>query len=69
VWASLDEAKELVLSGAICGPTAVVGILAAWASRADGWKSLRSAREPWQMRDHLLSIGRVAEHFKKPGLS
>jgi len=69
VWISLDEAKDLVLSGSIGGPTAVVGILAAWTARAQGWASLRPATEPWTMREHLLATGRVAEHFKKPGLS
>ena len=69
VWVSLDEARDLVLSGAIGGPSAVVGILAAWTARAGGWQSLRSPHEPWRMRAHLIANGRVAEHFKKPALS
>jgi len=50
VWLPLDEACDLVLSGRLHNPTAVAGILAAWASRASGWRSLRPADAPWPER-------------------
>lgn len=67
-WVDLDEAKDLVLSGAISAPTAVTGILAAWTARAGGWSALRPADAPWTMRDTLLANGRVATRFSKQGL-
>ncbi len=33
-WVDLDEARDLVLAGQLGSPSAVTGILAAWASRA-----------------------------------
>ncbi|MFA7324334.1 MAG: NUDIX hydrolase [Candidatus Nanopelagicales bacterium] len=68
-WVDLDEAKDLVLSGAVSGPTAVAGILAAWAARACGWQHLRPADAPWTMRESLLSTDRVATRFSKHGLA
>ncbi len=65
VWVDLDEAKNLVLSGAVSGPTAVAGILAAWAMRAQGWLGLREADEEWNMRESLLQAGRVPSNFNK----
>jgi ADP-ribose pyrophosphatase len=59
VWVDLDEAQDLVLSGRIGSPSAVSGILAAWASRESGWNSLRPIDEPWLAREHLLGTGRV----------
>lgn len=58
-WVPLDEARDLVLAGAIGSPTAVTGVLAAWASRAGGWASLRPADSPWPARERLLAAGRV----------
>ncbi len=58
-WVPLDEARDLVLSGAVGSPTAVSGILAAWTSRASGWASLRPADAPWPARDGLLATERV----------
>jgi len=43
----LEDAARLVLSGAVHNPSAVAGILAAHASRADGWATLRPADAPW----------------------
>jgi 8-oxo-dGTP pyrophosphatase MutT (NUDIX family) len=43
----LEEAARLVLSGAVHNPSAVAGILAAHAARADGWAGLRAADAPW----------------------
>lgn len=58
-WVPLDEATELVLGGDVGSPTAVVGILAAAASRAGGWESLRPADSPWLAREHLEAADRV----------
>jgi ADP-ribose pyrophosphatase len=59
VWVDLDEARDLVLSGRIGSPSAVSGILAAWASRESAWSSVRPFDEPWLAREHLLRTGRV----------
>jgi len=59
VWVPIDEAVDLILSGGLGSPSAVVGILAAKAARARGWDSLRPADAPWQVRDHLLRESRV----------
>lgn len=61
-WVDLDEAKDLVLSGALGSPSANVGILAAWASRASGWTSLRPADSDWPARALLVATGRLPEH-------
>ncbi len=58
-WVSLDAAVDLILSGVLGSPSAVVGILAAKAARDRGWESLRPADAPWEVRDHLLREGRV----------
>ncbi|MEU2200233.1 NUDIX hydrolase [Isoptericola sp. NPDC019482] len=49
-WVPLDEAVARVLDGSLHNPSAVVGILAAAASRAGGWASLRPADDPWPSR-------------------
>jgi 8-oxo-dGDP phosphatase len=58
-WVDLDEARGLVLAGLVGSPSAVAGVLAAWASRADGWRSLRPVDAPWPARDQLLAADRV----------
>ena len=58
-WVDLDQARDHVLSGRIGSPTAVAGILAAWASRAGGWSTLRPADAAWEARDRLLATDRV----------
>ena len=60
VWVDLDEARDLVLSGAVQNPATVAGVLAAWASRAGGWASLRPADSPWPVRERVRSLGRAA---------
>ena len=47
VWVTLDEAVSAVLEGRLHNPSAVVGILAAAAARADGFRNLRPADAPW----------------------
>ena len=49
-WVPLDEAVGRTLTGGLHNPSAVVGILAAAASRAGGWSSLRSIDAPWPYR-------------------
>ncbi len=49
-WVPLDEAVGLVLDGSLHNPSAVVGILAAAASRAGRWASLRPVEAPWPYR-------------------
>ncbi len=46
-WVPLDEARDAVLSGRLHNPTTVAGVLAACASRDQGWASLRPADAPW----------------------
>ena len=46
-WIRLDDAVRAVLEGRLHNPSAVVGILAAAAARADGFEGLRPAGAPW----------------------
>ena len=46
-WVPLDEARDAVLAGDLHNPSAVTGVLAAWAARASGWASLRPFDAPW----------------------
>jgi ADP-ribose pyrophosphatase len=46
-WVDLDQAHRAVLDGRIHNPATVVGLLAAHASRALGWTTLRPATAPW----------------------
>jgi 8-oxo-dGTP pyrophosphatase MutT (NUDIX family) len=46
-WIPLENAVASVLEGRLHNPSAVVGILAAAAARADNFKDLRPADAPW----------------------
>ncbi|MFC8411310.1 NUDIX domain-containing protein [Arthrobacter sp. NPDC057259] len=46
-WLPLDAAVTAVLEGRLHNPSAVVGVLAAAAARADGFDRLRPADAPW----------------------
>jgi 8-oxo-dGTP pyrophosphatase MutT (NUDIX family) len=46
-WIALDDAVQSVLAGRLHNPSAVVGILAAAAARAEGYATLRPADAPW----------------------
>jgi ADP-ribose pyrophosphatase len=46
-WVDLDRARDAVLRGALHNPSAVTGVLAAWAARATGWAGLRDLDAPW----------------------
>jgi ADP-ribose pyrophosphatase len=45
-WVPIDEAVRGIIAGHIHSPTAVVGILAAYATRSDGFASLRGVDAP-----------------------
>ncbi len=45
-WVPLEHAVGGILAGQLHNPTAVVGILAAYAARSDGFAALRSADAP-----------------------
>jgi len=60
-WVPLLAARDLVLGGQIGSPSAVAGILAAVAARAEGWSSLRPADAAWPAREDLLRHDRVFE--------
>ncbi len=49
-WVPLEDAVTAVLAGDVHNPSAVVGILAAAASKAGGWHSLRPVDAPWPER-------------------
>jgi 8-oxo-dGDP phosphatase len=46
----LEELVAMALAGELVNATAVAGVLAAWATRADGWAGLRPADAPWPAR-------------------
>lgn len=46
-WVSLDDAYAAALAGQLHNPGALLGILAAWGARAQGWRTLRPADAPW----------------------
>ncbi len=50
-WVPLDEAVAAVLDGRIANAVTVSGVLAASASRASGWATLRDPHTPWSARD------------------
>jgi ADP-ribose pyrophosphatase len=66
VWVPLDEARALVLGGAVGSPTAVSGILAAWVERSLGWSGLRPGDAPWPVRDRLQAADRVQPLHRAP---
>jgi ADP-ribose pyrophosphatase len=47
LWVPLDDAYAAVLGGRIHNPGAVVGIMAAWGARLQGWSTLHPADAPW----------------------
>ena len=46
-WTPLEDAVAAVLEGRLHNPSAVVGILAAAAAKADGFRGLRPGDAPW----------------------
>nr|WP_142120799.1 NUDIX hydrolase [Rarobacter faecitabidus] len=55
-WVPLDDLVAAVLAAEVHNPTLVVGALAAFASRAGGWSSLRPGDVPWpeQIKRRLI---------------
>ena len=49
VWVPLDRLRDAILRGDLHNPTAVVGVLAAVAARAQGWSTLRPPDAPWPL--------------------
>lgn len=49
-WVDLDEACEQALAGRLHNVSTVAGVLAAQASRRVGWRTLRPADAPWELR-------------------
>lgn len=47
LWVPLDDAYAAVLSGRLHNPGAMMGIFAAYGSRAGGWVTLRPPDAPW----------------------
>lgn len=45
-WVPLEDAVRAIIAGRLHSPTAVVGILAAYATRSDGFATLRGAAAP-----------------------
>jgi len=46
-WVPLEQARDDVLAGRLHNPGSVVGVLAAYAAREQGWATLRPADAPW----------------------
>jgi ADP-ribose pyrophosphatase len=55
LWVPLDEAHEAVLAGQLSNAATIVGILAAHASRAKQWQTLRPKEAPWPAHPLLRS--------------
>ena len=56
-WVPLEEARDAVLAGRLHNPGAVVGVLAACAARAQGWRTLRPPDAPWPEHPALRDRG------------
>ena len=56
-WVPLDDAVAAVLDGRIHNAPLVIALLAAHASRAGGWSSLREPDSPWPTRPTLNAAG------------
>ena len=57
-WFDLDEVHAAVLANRLNSPSLVVGVLAAHASRAQGWATLQPADAPWPEHPHGCADGR-----------
>jgi len=58
-WVPLDAAVTAVLEGRLTAPMTVAGVLAASASRAVGWSTLRATESGWPARDWVTAAGRT----------
>lgn len=62
LWVPLDEAHTAALTGRISNAAALVGILAAHASRGRNWQTLRDKEAPWPARS-----AQSARRHSRPG--
>lgn len=53
-WVPLDLLRDQILAGELHNPVLLVGVLAACASRAAGWTTLRPADAPWPLGPRQL---------------
>ena len=58
-WVPLDDAVAAVLEGRFTAPMTVAGVLAAYASRAVGWSTLRPVAADWPARHWVTGAGRT----------
>jgi ADP-ribose pyrophosphatase len=58
-WVPLDAAVTGVLEGRLTAPMTVAGVLAAHASRAVGWSTLRPVDADWPARGWVVGAGRT----------
>ena len=56
-WVPLDLLRDQILAGHLHNPVLLVGVLAACAARADGWRSLRPPQAPWPLGPRQLRTG------------
>lgn len=56
-WVSLDDAHRAVLAGHVSNSIFSIAILTAYASRSQGWSSLRDADAPWPMLNWRNALG------------
>ncbi|WP_100344436.1 NUDIX domain-containing protein [Compostimonas suwonensis] len=52
-WVPLEEVVQAVLARRVQNPSLVIGVLAAHASKAQGWATLGAADEPWPRHPKL----------------
>ena len=65
-WVPIEDAVNGVLEGRLTSPSSVIGVLAAYASRAAGWSTLRPYDAPWAAREHVTSTGRARRYPRHP---
>lgn len=56
-WVPLDDAVAAALDGRMHNAPLLIALLAAHASRATGWSSLREADSPWSSNPTLNKVG------------
>jgi 8-oxo-dGDP phosphatase len=57
-WAPIDDLVAGIMAGRLHNPVMIMGVLAAAASRRNGWADLRPSDDPWTFRAKLLAAGR-----------
>jgi len=66
-WVPLADAVDAVLARRIQNPSLVVGLLAAEAARARGWRTLGAADEPWARHPGTVHPGVARVKGAVPG--